>query len=90
MEKQGMNFKVLSEEQFNELMSRLESIESKLENVSFETSDEMDEFLTRDEVCKILKVSKQTLFNWQNNGVLVGERIGTRIRYRKSAILKLR
>ncbi len=47
-----------------------------------------DELMTRKEVAKFLKVSLQTLHNWANNGVLVPYRIGNKLRYKRSDVLK--
>ena len=45
-----------------------------------------EEYLTRHEVAKILKVSLGTLWRWNNQKVLNGLRIGNKVRYKKSDI----
>ncbi|MCU4158382.1 helix-turn-helix domain-containing protein [Carboxylicivirga sp. A043] len=45
-----------------------------------------EEYLTRDEASKILKVSLPTLWHWNNKGILKPYRIGNKIRYKKSEI----
>jgi excisionase family DNA binding protein len=73
-----------------DLINRLEKIESHLSRVNLnDTPAEKDEFLTRSQVSEILKVSRQTLSVWHKKGVLVGSRIGTRIRYRYTDVEKL-
>ncbi len=44
------------------------------------------EYLSRDEVCEMLKVSKPTLHNWAKEGVLIPFKIGNRVLYLKSEI----
>ena len=45
-----------------------------------------DELLTVDETLKILKCSKQALWNWRKNGILPSYRLGNRVYYKKSDI----
>ncbi|NRD19333.1 helix-turn-helix domain-containing protein [Winogradskyella eckloniae] len=47
---------------------------------------EEDELLTVDETLKILKCSKQALWNWRKNGILPSYRMGNRVYYKKSDI----
>ncbi|WP_040281507.1 helix-turn-helix domain-containing protein [Psychroserpens damuponensis] len=49
-----------------------------------------EELLTVDETIKLLKCSKQALWNWRKNEILPSYRIGNRVYYKKSDIyLKL-
>lgn len=45
------------------------------------------EFITRNETAQILGVSLTTLNEWTKQGVVIGYRIGTRVRYKKGEIL---
>ena len=45
-----------------------------------------DELLTVDETLKLLKCSKQALWNWRKNGILPSYRLGNRVYYKKSDI----
>jgi hypothetical protein len=58
-------------------------------NISSKTNDSTDEILTRDEVCRLLKISNTTLFNWNNNKILENHKIGHRVYYQKSDVLAL-
>jgi len=49
-----------------------------------------DECLTREEVCKMLKVSMTTLYNWNNEGILVNHKFGRRVYYKKDDVINLR
>ena len=52
-------------------------------------SEDLDEYLTREEVCKKLKVSNTTLFNWNNEGVLKNYKVGRRVYYKKEDVKAL-
>lgn len=49
--------------------------------------DDSDKILTREEVCKFLKVSTTTLFNWNNHKILENHKVGRRVYYKKSDVL---
>ena len=70
-----------------------QSVASELQKVSNFISqtpkDESDKILTREEVCKLLKVSTTTLFNWNNDKILVNFKIGRRVYYMQSDVLAL-
>ncbi|MFA5158004.1 MAG: helix-turn-helix domain-containing protein [Patescibacteria group bacterium] len=53
--------------------------------------NELPEFLTLKEACKILKCHPNTLRQWDKKGVLVAIRIGVRKdrRYQKNDIIKM-
>ena len=52
--------------------------------------DELSEYLTLDEVSKLLKVHKNTLRNWDASGILKAVRFGVKKirRYKKEDIIK--
>jgi len=45
------------------------------------------EFITRNQTAQILGVSLPTLNEWTKRGLIIGYRIGTRVRYKKCEIL---
>ncbi len=53
--------------------------------------DKLPEILTMKQVCELLNVHRNTLRNWDNNGVLKAIRFGTRKdrRYKKGDVLRL-
>nr|WP_315189392.1 helix-turn-helix domain-containing protein [uncultured Flavobacterium sp.] len=51
--------------------------------------DNSEKILTRDEVCKLLKVSHTTLFNWNNDGILVNHKVGRRVYYSKASVMSM-
>ena len=47
---------------------------------------ESDNFLSREEVCKLLKVSPTTLFHWNRNKTLTNQKLGRRVYYLESDV----
>jgi excisionase family DNA binding protein len=70
-----------------------QSVASELQKVSNLITktpiDDSDKILTREEVCKLLKVSLTTLFNWNNDKTLVNYKVGRRVYYMKTDVLAL-
>ena len=63
-------------------------IERKYADLPKSVSDLDDDLITENEAKQILLVSKVTLKKWRDQGSIKFYRIGTRIRYRKSDLLK--
>jgi excisionase family DNA binding protein len=51
------------------------------------TTENPNELLTRKEVCELLHITLPTLHDWTKEGVIIGYRINTRVRYKKSEVL---
>ena len=66
----------------NEVVKRIEQ-HGKVESPKSHT----DEFLTIQEVSKLLGVSLVTLHKWKKQGKIKFHRFGSRIRFRKSEVL---
>lgn len=71
-------------EQINNLFEGLQKEIKELKN-NFEPV-KPNELLTVNEVAKMLKVDRSTLWNWQQKGTLVPFGIGARVYYRRSDI----
>lgn len=54
------------------------------------SSSEMDTYLTAKQVQTKLAVTAQTLWNWEQQGVLIPDRFNTRVRYKLTDILKMK
>ena len=65
-------------------LNRQRSIGNPLNRLSITGED--TEYLTRNEVSKVLNVTVQTLNNWRREGVLVPLKIGGRVLYRKEDV----
>jgi hypothetical protein len=70
-----------------------QSVAKELQKVSNFNSttpkDDSDNIMTREDVCKLLKVSNTTLFNWNNDKILVNHKIGRRVYYMRADVLAL-
>ena len=51
-------------------------------------NDENDQLLTREETAKLLSISLVTLWTWTKEDLIPAYRIGNKVRYKKSEILK--
>lgn len=51
------------------------------------TQTEQDEFLTRDQVCKLLSINRTTLWKRSKSGKLKSYGIGNRVLYKRSEVL---
>jgi excisionase family DNA binding protein len=49
---------------------------------------EKENYLTRDEVAKILKVNKSTISNWKKEGIINAYGLGGRVYFKRSEIDK--
>jgi excisionase family DNA binding protein len=73
------------------LLSQIDGIiESRLKSFAPKPSTPQDaeEFLTREEVARLLKISFPTLHDWTNKNLLKSYRIGNKVRYRKSEVMQ--
>ena len=52
-----------------------------------EGAPEVDEFLTSEQVCKMLHISKSTIVNWRSSGKLKSHKIGSRILFKREEVL---
>jgi hypothetical protein len=78
------------EDMANTLREIVASELQKVDSLLTETpKDDLDKILTRKEVCKLLKVSTTTLFNWNNDKILVNFKIGRRVYYMQSDVLRV-
>jgi len=74
--------------EFRNVLSETVRVELERLNIKGSTPqpDETD-YITRQETARILGVSLPTLNDWTKRGVIIGYRIATRVRYKKSEIL---
>ena len=69
-----------------EFASQLINQASDIARMQMQRADMSKELLTIDEVEKMLKVSKMTLWRWDKNGLLTKIEIGGARRYRRSEV----
>lgn len=70
------------------LEGNVNELSSALKAKNQETDDSKDELLTEIEASKLLKVTRQTLKSWRDNGKIPFQRVGSLVRYNKSELLK--
>ncbi|WP_207435380.1 helix-turn-helix domain-containing protein [Sabulibacter ruber] len=74
---------LLTEDTANNLFSRLASIEACLKAIK---TINYEWWLDNDEAQKLLKVSKRTLQNWRDMGIIAFSQVGHKIYYRRSDV----
>lgn len=78
---------------FTEIEKKLASIDAKVSLLTRfreqETKPKNERFLTIDETCRLLSVTRPTLWSWDKKGILESIRIGNLRRYRISDIENL-
>jgi len=78
------------ENPFEKLEKRLEAIDAKVSLLTKfreqEPKPPEEKYLTIDETCQLLSVSRPTLWSWNKKGILESIRIGNLRRYRMSDI----
>jgi hypothetical protein len=57
--------------------------------MGIKASTEDNDFITRQETASILKISMVTLHHWTNKGLIKHYKISSRVRYKKSEVLKM-
>ncbi|OOV29130.1 hypothetical protein BXU11_04185 [Flavobacterium sp. LM5] len=83
--------KVLQLENTNALEFKteiLEGIKVYLNDFVATLQPETDQLLTREQTAKMLSVSLVTLWDWTRKDIIPAYRIGNKIRYKKSEVLK--
>ena len=68
---------LISEESFNVLIEKLEKLEQKVDTINKEANAK--QWLTIEETCNYLNVSKRTLQSYRDNGILPFSQIGGKI-----------
>ncbi len=87
MEKINNPFEVLS----SEIQSLKELIQEKFTDLKEgqTPTNQKETFLTQEEVCSILGISKPTLWNYENRALIPVHRFGSLKRYKLSEILEV-
>jgi excisionase family DNA binding protein len=84
---------ILSSYSINELLAPFKEmvtdcLNNQLKDLDKAPTDQIIEpdFITRKEASEILGVSLVTLNSWTKQGIIIGYRVGTRVRYKKNEI----
>lgn len=74
----------------NELLSRFDKLENTLQSLigsqNTTKKGKEAEYLTRNEVADMLKITLMTLNEWTNKGILKKHKIGNRVLFKKNEI----
>jgi Helix-turn-helix domain len=81
-----MNAVIITQQNYDELISRLERIQQEVSKIQFEPKDPI---LDNAQVCQILGLSKRSLQEYRNSGLISYSQIGAKIYYRLSEINRL-
>lgn len=81
-----MNAIILTEEQYTELVNRLDLLNKKIEE---RQKSPDDIFLDNQEFIQLMNISKRTAQTWRDVGIVSFSQIGSKIYYRMSDVQKL-
>lgn len=77
---------ILSVEQFNEIVNRLDTLYSKLNE---NQKSPGNTFLDNQEFIQLMNISKRTSQNWRDQGIVSFSQIGSKIYYKMEDVEKL-
>ena len=77
---------ILTKEQYNELVTRLDFITQQLNS---KVSPKKETFLDNQEFLLLLKISKRTAQTWRDEGKISFSQVGNKIYYKLSDVEKL-
>jgi len=81
-----MNTIIIKQEQYDQLVSKIEAIQSSLESNQKKSEDS---FLDNQEFIQLLNISKRTAQSWRDEGKVSFSQISSKIYYRMSDVQKL-
>ena len=76
---------ILSKEQFDALMSKIEDIHNKINSKNL---PKQEVFLDNEEFIKMLKISRRTAQTWRDEGKISFSQVGNKIYYKLSDVEK--
>ena len=77
---------IISQENFDEVIKRLDKIQSEVSN---KQKSPVDTFIDNQEFIQIMNVSKRTAQSWRDDGIISFSQIGSKIYYRMSDVQSL-
>jgi len=81
-----MDVVLLSSQQYQDLLKRLDQIQSQISN---KQKSPVDTFIDNQEFIQIMYVSKRTAQSWRDEGIISFSQIGSKIYYRMSDVQAL-
>ncbi|MBK8516077.1 MAG: helix-turn-helix domain-containing protein [Saprospiraceae bacterium] len=81
-----MDVVLLSSQQYQDLLKRLDKIQQEVSN---KQKSPVDTFIDNQEFIQIMNVSKRTAQSWRDEGIISFSQIGSKIYYRMSDVQAL-
>lgn len=81
-----MNAVILTQDQFDNLVKRMDEIQSTLSNSK---GSQAESFLDNQQFLQLMKVSKRTAQSWRDEGIISFSQVGSKIYYQISDVHKL-
>lgn len=81
-----MNAVILSQDQYNDIITRIDEIKTEIKST---TKSSGDEFVDNADFIQLMKISKRTAQAWRDDGVISFSQIGGKIYYRMSNVIAL-
>ena len=81
-----MNAIILTQDQYDEIITRIEEIKTEVKGNSKSNSDE---FIDNADFIQLMKISKRTSQNWRDEGKIAFSQISGKIYFRMSDIQEL-
>jgi len=81
-----MNAVIITQQNYDELISRLDRIQQEVIN---KQKSPVDTFIDNQEFIHIMNVSKRTAQSWRDEGIISFSQIGSKIYYRMSDVQAL-
>lgn len=77
---------LLSKDQYQEILAKIEAINT---SISKNNKEPKDEFLDNQQFLQLMNVSKRTAQTWRDEGIVSFSQVGGKIYYRMSDVQKL-
>lgn len=81
-----MNAVILTQQQYDEILNRIDEIKSEVKNTSKTNGDE---FIDNADFIQLMKISKRTAQTWRDDGIISFSQVGSKIYYRMTDVQKL-
>jgi len=81
-----MNAVILSQEQFDTIMNRIDEIKTEVSSTS---KSKADDFVDNADFIKLMNISKRTAQAWRDEGKIAFSQVGGKIYYKMSDVQEL-
>ena len=81
-----MNAVILTQEQYNEIITRMDEIKSEIKGTSKSSENE---FIDNADFIQLMKISTRTCQNWRDEGKISFSQVGGKIYYKMSDVQEL-